>query len=412
MKIVGRITMVILSLGLLLFDKFYYGENFFRLHTLFFIVMAFVVGWQYDRLSYYVKKTQESEDSYKRLIESLPEAVIIHRGYQVLYVNEAAVKMMRAENKGQLIGLNIFEYTDSQYIDRVKERINLAEQEQRPLSIMEYKVKRLDGEPFFFEASSMAITYGGKDCHLTLGKDITNRKKETDRLLQKSEKLALLGQMAAGIAHEIRNPLTSIKGFIQLFKAENDKKEYYDIVLTELDRINSIVSEFLLLAKPTAAVFREGNLVQILRDVVTLINTQTALNNVQITTAVGPNIPPIICEENQLKQVFINLLKNSIEAMPEGGNIYISVQKSQPEEVFVKIVDEGVGIPEERMKTIGEPFYTTKEKGTGLGLMTCFKIIESHNGKLIFSSKVGVGTSIIIVLPAMTRSHLKKEIEE
>ncbi|WP_409270123.1 ATP-binding protein [Neobacillus sp. SCS-31] len=412
MKIVGRITMVILSLGLLLFDKFYYGEDFFRLHTLFFLVMAFVVGWQYDRRSYYVKKTQESEDSYKRLIESLPEAVIIHRGYQVLYVNEAAVKMMRAENKRQLIGLNIFEYTDSQYIDRVKERINLAEQEQRPLSIMEYKVKRLDGESFFFEASSMAITYGGKDCHLTLGKDITNRKKETDRLLQKSEKLALLGQMAAGIAHEIRNPLTSIKGFIQLFKAENDKKEYYDIVLTELDRINSIVSEFLLLAKPTAAVFREGNLVQILRDVVTLINTQTALNNVLITTAVGPNIPPIICEENQLKQVFINLLKNSIEAMPEGGNIYISVQKSQPEEVFVKIVDEGVGIPEERMKTIGEPFYTTKEKGTGLGLMTCFKIIESHNGKLIFSSKVGVGTSTMIVLPAMTRSHLKKEIEE
>ncbi|WP_053366614.1 ATP-binding protein [Bacillus sp. FJAT-27245] len=411
MKIAGRVTFLIMTLCLLVVDKFFHGDDFFRLHTLFLLLMALVVGWQYDQLSFYIKKTKENEDSYKRLIESLPEAVIIHRNHQVLYVNEAAVKMMRAKSKQQLIGMNIFERLDPDYIERVRERIRLAEQEQKPLAIMEYKVKRLDGESFFFEASSLAIIYGGKDCQLTLGKDITNRKKETDRLLQKSEKLALLGQMAAGIAHEIRNPLTSIKGFIQLFKAENDKKEYYDIVLSELDRINSIVSEFLLLAKPTATVFREGNLVQILQDVVTLINTQTAMNNVQITTAVGPNIPPIICEENQLKQVFINLLKNSIEAMPDGGNIYISIQKSKPEEVSVKIVDEGVGIPEERMKTIGEPFYTTKEKGTGLGLMTCFKIIESHNGKLIFSSEVGIGTSIVIVLPAMTRSFLKQEVE-
>ncbi|WP_245959471.1 ATP-binding protein [Neobacillus piezotolerans] len=403
---------MIISFGLLLLDKLYHGDDFFRFHTLFFLAMAVVVGWQYDRLSFYMKKTKESEDSYRRLVESLPEAVIIHRNYQVLYVNEAAVKMMRAENKQQLIGQNIFKCIDPEYINRVKERIRLAEQERKPLTVMEYKMKRLDGDSFFFEVSSLAITYGGKDCHLSLGKDITNRKKETDRLLQKSEKLALLGQMAAGIAHEIRNPLTSIKGFIQLFKAETDKKEYYDVVLSELDRINSIVSEFLLLAKPTAAVFREGNLVQILHDVVTLINTQSAMNNVRITTAVGPNIPPIICEENQLKQVFINLLKNSIEAMPNGGNIYISVQKSQPEEVFIKIVDEGVGIPEERMKTIGEPFYTTKEKGTGLGLMTCFKIIEGHNGKLIFSSEVGVGTTIIIHLPGMTRTHLKKDIDE
>lgn len=412
MKVFGRITIVIISFSLLLFDKIYHGDNFFRLHTLFFLVMAGVVGWQYDRLSFYMKKTKESEDSYKRLIESLPEAVIIHRNYQVLYVNEAAVKMMRAENKGQLIGQSIFDYMDPDYSGQVKERIRLAEQERKPLSIMEYKLRRLDGESFFFEVSSLAITYGGKDCHLSLGKDITNRRQETDRLLQKSEKLALLGQMAAGIAHEIRNPLTSIKGFIQLFKSENDKKEYYDIVLSELDRINSIVSEFLLLAKPTASVFREGNLVGIIKDVVTLINTQSAMNNVQITTAIGPNIPPIICEENQLKQVFINLLKNSIEAMPNGGNIYISVQKLRPEEVMVKIVDEGVGIPEDRMKTIGEPFYTTKEKGTGLGLMTSFKIIESHNGNISLLSQVGVGTSIEITLPTMTRSFLKKDLEE
>ncbi|WP_059170556.1 ATP-binding protein [Bacillus sp. FJAT-27445] len=409
MKMFGRITIVIVSLILLIVDKAYHGENFFRLHTLGYTAMAILVGWQYARLTFYITKTRESEESYKRLIESLPEAVVIHQNNKVIYVNKAAVRMMRAKNKEELIGQHILDCIAPEYIDRIKERMRLTEQERKPLSPIEYKLRRMDGEYIFFEVSSMAITFGGKDCQLSLGKDITNRKIETDRLLQKSEKLALLGQMAAGLAHEIRNPLTSIKGFIQLFKAENKKKEYYDIVLAELDRINSIVSEFLVLAKPSSAVFKEGNLVQLLKDVVTLINTQSALNNVEISTAIGPNIPTIICEENQLKQVFINLLKNSIEAMPQGGNIYISVQKSGPEEIMIKIVDEGVGIPEDRMGTIGEPFFTTKEKGTGLGLMTCFKIIESHNGKLSFSSQVGKGTTVIIHLPALTQDFLKKE---
>ena len=117
---------------------------------------------------------------------------------------------------------------------------------------------------------------------LSIGNDITERKEQTEQLLQKSEKLALLGQMAAGIAHEIRNPLTSIKGFIQLFKVEKHQDEYYDIVLSELDRINNIVGEFLVLAKPTVAVFAEKDVKELIKDVVTLINTQSILSNVQI----------------------------------------------------------------------------------------------------------------------------------
>jgi signal transduction histidine kinase len=215
--------------------------------------------------------------------------------------------------------------------------------------------------------------------------------------------LALLGQMAAGIAHEIRNPLTSIKGFVQLFKTEQHRVEYYDIVLSELDRINDIVGEFLVLAKPTAAVFAEKDVKELIKDVVTLINTQSILNNVQIFVEFECDLPRISCEENQLKQVFLNLLKNAIEAMPSGGNIDVKVKVKEEGKISIQIIDQGIGIPKERIPTLGEPFYTTKEKGTGLGLMTCYKIIENHHGELTIDSELNKGTTIEIILPTITQ---------
>ncbi|ALC90439.1 histidine kinase [Bacillus sp. FJAT-18017] len=401
MKITGQVTLLALSLIYLIIEFIYYGEKALTFETVLPVLLALVVGWQYDSYRYYIKISRENEQSYRSLIDSLPESVFIHHNNEILYVNDAAVTMMHAKDRDELLGHDIFEFIDPEYYERTIERMRIAKSKGKALPNMEHKIFRMDGVPIFFEVSTMSISYGGKKCLLTIGKDITNRRVETERLLQKSDKLALLGQMAAGIAHEIRNPLTSIKGFVQLFKADNDKKEYYDIVLSELERINTIVSEFLVLAKPSAAVFREKEITGVLNDVVTLINTQSILNNVEIVTDFEPKMPTIICEENQLKQVFINLLKNSIEAMPDGGKIHISSRNVKDGEIMVKITDEGVGIPEERMETLGEPFYTTKEKGTGLGLMTCFKIIEGHNGKLIISSHVGEGTSIVILLPSL-----------
>jgi signal transduction histidine kinase len=257
--------------------------------------------------------------------------------------------------------------------------------------------------------SSLNIVIGGQEAVLSIGKDITERKEQTERLLQKSEKLALVGQMAAGIAHEIRNPLTSIKGFVQLFKSDQLREEYYDIVLAELERINIIVGEFLVLAKPTVAVFKETDVRILIKDVVTLINTQSILNNVQIFVEFDRDLPMVSCEENQLKQVILNLLKNAIEAMPQGGNIDVQVKEKEEGKISIQIIDQGIGIPKERIATLGEPFYTTKEKGTGLGLMTCYKIIESHNGELNIQSKVNVGTTIEVILPTITQPLMNLE---
>lgn len=412
MKLSGQIILVSTSILFTTYQKIVDGERFFSLDFFIFTIIAWLVGWQYDMARNYGKKARASEESYKQLIDSLPESIFIHRDFKILYLNKAAFNMVGATCKDELIGKSMLEFLDSEYEDRAYERLKQIKKEKRPLNNAEHKMKRLDGSTFFFEVSSLYIVYGGKEAILSIGKDITERKEQTDRLFQKSEKLALLGQMAAGIAHEIRNPLTSIKGFIQLFKSNNDQTEYYDIVLSELERINSIVGEFLVLAKPSAAVFIEQDVKVLIKDVVTLINTQSILNNVQIFVEFEKNLPMVSCEVNQLKQVFLNILKNAIEAMPKGGNIDVKVKEKEKEEglISIKIKDQGVGIPQDRISTLGEPFYTTKEKGTGLGLMTCFKIIESHNGELKITSKINEGTTIEVILPTITQPLLKREL--
>jgi len=409
MKRKGQLILVSISILFTIFQKLTDQHNLLTLDFFIFTIIAWFVGWQYDKARYFEKKARASEESYKKLIDSLPQPVYITQNHRFLYANHAAVNMAGFARREDMIGKYLFDFILPEYKDRLIERFKQINKEKSPVNTIEYKAKRLDGSTFFFEVTSLFISYGGEKAILSMGKDITDRKEQTESLLQKSEKLALLGQMAAGIAHEIRNPLTSIRGFIQLFKSHLLKDEYFDIVLSELDRINAIVSEFLVLAKPTAAVYKECDITELLNDVVTLIGTQSILNNVEIAVEYETHLPMVSCEENQLKQVFLNLFKNAIEAMPDGGNIVVNVRKKGAGQIAIQIIDEGVGIPKERLSTLGEPFYTTKEKGTGLGLMTCYKIIESHHGFLDIQSTVNKGTTIEIILPSISQALLKIE---
>lgn len=406
----GQVILVLISILFTSYQKTVNNENFFTIDFFIFTLIAWLVGRQYDKARYYEKQARSSEDSYKQLIDTLPESVIIHQDYRIVYVNKATVSMIGANSKEDLIGKSIYDFVDLKYEERVEERLKQVKLEKRPLNNIEHRVKHLDGSMFFFEVSSLSIVFGEKECVLSIGKDITSRKVHTEGLLQKSEKLAMLGQMAAGIAHEIRNPLTSIKGFIHLLKSNNLDEEYFDIVFSELERINSIVGEFLVLAKPSVANFVEQDVTILIKDIVTLIDTQSILSNVQIFVEFDRDLPMVNCEKNQLKQVFLNIIKNSIEAMPNGGNIDVKVKAKEEGKISIEIIDQGIGIPKERMSTLGEPFYSTKEKGTGLGLMTCFKIIESHNGQFIINSKLNEGTTIEIILPTITQSLLNMEL--
>ena len=405
----GQIILVLISVLFTAYQTVVEQEPFFTVDFFIFTIIAFFVGRQYDLARFYAKKAKLKDESYKKLVDYFPESIFIHDNFKICYVNHAAVKMIGAGSREDLIGLSILDFIVPRYKGRAEERIKMIKKKNSPLCNIEYEFIRIDGTTFFFEGSSMNISYGKSDATLTIGKDITEKKEQTERLLLKSEKLALLGQMAAGIAHEIRNPLTSIKGFIQLFKSNHLQEEYYNIVLSELDRINAIVGEFLVLSKPTASIYVEKDLNDLIRDVITLMSTQSILNNVQIFSEIDPTIPKVCCEEAQLKQVFLNLFKNAIEAMPNGGKIYLKVKGYEKGTILIQVIDEGIGIPPERIPTLGEPFYTTKEKGTGLGLMTCYKIIESHKGKLAIHSEINKGTTIEIILPTMIQPLLKRE---
>lgn len=236
--------------------------------------------------------------------------------------------------------------------------------------------------------------------YVYIRKDITDRK-QAEELLRTSDKLSVIGELAAGVAHEIRNPLTSLKGFTQILKSrrkdENDQ-EFIEIMLSELDRINMIVNEFMVLARPQAVTYEVTNIQDLIANVCTLIETQAILNNVQIYTRVIHDLREISCSENQIKQVLINVIKNGIEAMPDGGVITISLYSTN-DEVMIEIRDNGPGIPEHQLSHLGEPFYTTKKKGNGLGLMICRRIVQNHQGTFFIDSKEGKGTVVTITLP-------------
>ncbi|GGG09934.1 hypothetical protein GCM10010912_62950 [Paenibacillus albidus] len=232
-----------------------------------------------------------------------------------------------------------------------------------------------------------------------VSRDMTERNR-MEELLRRSEKLTTVGQLAAGVAHEIRNPLTTLRGFLQL---QQEKKQlvplHVELMLSELERINLIVSEFLILAKPQAVHFQEKDVRFILSDVISLLDSQAHLCSVEFEAAFSDQPATVHCEENQLKQVFINIVKNAIEAMPEGGTITLK-QYIDEEDVVIVIRDEGEGIPEDMLPKLGEPFYTNKETGTGLGLMISQRIIQAHKGSLEIQSEYGRGAEVMIKLPA------------
>ena len=244
--------------------------------------------------------------------------------------------------------------------------------------------------------------------HISIQYDVTEKKK-TEEILLKSEKVSLIGDLAAGIAHEIRNPLTSIGGLVQLIdESEPEKNDFYkEIILTEINRINFIVSELMVLAKPHAVYFSWFNIEDSIQNVIDLMQPEANLRNVMFTFDNKENIPKIYGEKNQLTQVIINMIKNAMEALPTGGTIQVSAVQNNGR-IVLSIRDNGIGMSDEQKKRLGEPFYTTKFNGTGLGLMVCFKIIQNHKGTIEIDSELNAGTTIKITLPIHTTNSTER----
>lgn len=232
------------------------------------------------------------------------------------------------------------------------------------------------------------------------------RKLQEDRQkLQEKENLAAIGQMAAGIAHEVRNPLTTIKGFVHLLEKHNGMKDptvnsYLEMIDKETNRMNSLLKDFLQYAKPGKPQLIIKNVNLIISDIVFLLETHCHSRGVNMETTLAQKIPEIQCDENQIKQVIMNIVLNGIDAMENSEEKLLNISTFYDKKfVYIVLKDSGCGIPEEHRTKVFIPFYTTKEQGTGLGLSVCYAIIESHNGKIEIESRVNEGASFIISLP-------------
>ncbi|WP_456274860.1 ATP-binding protein [Bacillus sp. AK031] len=220
--------------------------------------------------------------------------------------------------------------------------------------------------------------------------------------LQNSERLKTTGQLAAAVAHEIRNPLTVVKGFLQFYSADEtftqSHKKNFNLMIDELDTAEQVISQFLTLSKPNKELAQDCVEIKgILNDVTELLKTYGLLHDNHIDLQVESHCF-VRANSIELKQLFINLIKNAIEASPQGASILVKAERIN-DKVEIQVTDRGCGMSEEEVNSLGTPFYSLKSKGTGLGLMICFNITEKYNGTIHFASSKGKGTTVTIRFP-------------
>lgn len=228
-------------------------------------------------------------------------------------------------------------------------------------------------------------------------------KKRLEEQVQHAERLAVAGEIAASLAHEIRNPLMAIKGFAQLLKETRDPaetEEYSEIIVKETDRMNRLIEQLLCLARPASSVEVPVDVTAVLDNTLQLIESRARRNHIEIQRSFERKIPPVIADCENLKQVFLNLLINAVQAMELGGVMSASVvYKPAEKAVQITISDTGIGIHPEMIQRLFDPFFTTKENGTGLGLSVAQRFVRNWGGEITVDSTVGTGSTFSITLP-------------
>jgi signal transduction histidine kinase len=224
---------------------------------------------------------------------------------------------------------------------------------------------------------------------------------EIEEQLRRADRLSALGELSAGMAHEIRNPLGSIKGTAEILRdgvsADDPKLEFAEILIREVDRLNGVLEDFLRFARPTPVEYGRFSLRSVVADVLDLTRQQAIRSHVEVRLALDEdrNVPG---QGEQIKQALLNLTLNALQAMPDGGLLEVST-RNLPQEVQIKISDNGPGVAPEDRQRIFNPFVTTRESGTGLGLAITQRIVHGHDGHIILESTPGQGASFTVCLP-------------
>ena len=382
------------------------------------------------------QRTKEliKEQNYTNyLLENSPDfQVNLSTKGKILGMNRACEKILR-KKKEELIGSSIYRYLPQEEIKKVIDKI-LNEKQVKNFEITinipekESLIYDLSGAIFIDLQGKVGIYLSGRDIterrklqqelkelNQNLEKKVIERTKElkrTQKQLIQSEKLSILGQLAANIAHEIRNPLTIMSLSVQHVarKSYNDfQKEKLQTIKKNIDRINKIIQGLLNFSRPSRSIFTYEDINKV------LLRLEPALGNInqkniRIIKKFNSSIPKLWINSDRLEQVFINLALNAMRAMKEGGELYISTDyDSKREGILIKFRDTGCGIAEENFKKIFLPFFTTHKDGTGLGLSICQMIINEHKGDISVESKIGKGTVFTIFLPLEKRKVRQKD---
>lgn len=262
----------------------------------------------------------------------------------------------------------------------------------------EVVLQHKDGSLRTLMCSSSIIKIDNEDHVLLISQDITSlRKIESE--IRRLDSLNLIGEMAAGIGHEVRNPMTTVRGYLQLFLRKDTFSTYsdqFETMINELDRANSIITEFLSLAKDKTFDRELGSINEIIRDLTPLIQADAFRSGHDVKFETG-NIPDLQLDKSQIRQLILNMTRNGFEAMTVPGVLTIQTYV-EGEHIVLSVEDTGTGIPDDVLQKIGTPFFTTKENGTGIGLSVCYRIAERHDATIDIESSEK-GTAFLIRFP-------------
>lgn len=350
------------------------------------------------------------------ILENIEDAVIALDQQGLINLFNPAAQDYTGLSEKQSLGRFFFDRFKHQETLCYLTRTALAE--GRSISDHETVVLRMPGtrpRPVSVTVSPVFTTAGNQQGVVLILRDLTQIR-TLEEAIRRADRLSMIGTMAAGLAHEIKNPLGGIKGAAQLLQMEladnQELQEYTQLMIRETDRVNRIIEELMDLSRPRKAKTDAVNLSQLLDEIVMLQKQALAERAINFKLQLDPSIPPITGDRDLLVRLLLNLIKNAGEAEPDGGEILIesridseyhmSVPGARPTPmVLITISDNGTGIPQQQLDQIFTPFYTTKDSGTGLGLPICQKIVTDHEGLMHFNNRPEGGTSVKVSLPLL-----------
>jgi two-component system NtrC family sensor kinase len=354
-----------------------------------------------------VAALKESEEHYHSLVELSPYAIDVHSEGKIIYVNPAGVKLLGAKTAAEIIGRPVLDFVPPHYRDIVIKRLQSATTGDKNLPVIPEQFMRLDGTLVDTEVAAIPFTYHGKPAVQVIALDVTERKALQEKLISQ-DRLASIGELVSGVAHELNNPLTSVMGFSELLLSQElpaAVREDLRIVNDEAKRASSIVKNLLTFSRRQPQEKRALNIKEPLETVLHLRSHEETINNINVTVRFDDDLPLVMANTSQMQQVFLNIIVNAEQAMTEAhrkGNLTISIEKAG-DFVRVSVHDDGPGITPENMPRLFTPFFTTKGvgKGTGLGLSICHGIVTEHGGKIWAETQNGSGATFIVELPAL-----------